>query len=282
MTFPVVPSQADGSTAPIVIPSSSPTDDDIRALASQLTAMATPDFTPSALLKGVVVSSDLTVQPSIASITLMGSTTQIDGVLIADNVTAVAGDVVNVTMQGSKIQITGRVSAGAGDNGGWTQATLSSGFTHNGDSQGNVEYRIIQDNGSAKMQWRGAAAVSNSNTTVVTGLATTFRPSIKRKLLGARGMGNGNSLLDIQFEFTTAGAVNIGGGTYSSSLGNSTGELNYHYHPVWNGLDGSATGTYAGSDYDPITGLNGHVHTLGSITYPLPDWVSLNGIEYFL
>lgn len=264
MTSPVSPVDAAGSASPIVVPGNAPTEADIRALAMQLTSMSTPDFQASALLKGTVVSSDFTVSPSIASITLMGSTTVIDGVLIADNVTAVAGDVVNVTMQGTKIQITGRVAAAAGDNGGWTQATLSSGFTHNGDSQGNVEYRLIQDNGSAKMQWRGCAAISNANTTVVTGLDASLRPSVQRKLLGARGMGNGNSLLNIQFQFTTAGAVVISGGTYTS-VTTDTASTVAHSHG----------GTVALSTITHDDGFHGH-------TYPLPDWVSLNGMEYFL
>lgn len=275
MSFPEEPTNQ--NPVPMPAPGSDPSDAEIRALAQQLQAMATPDFTPSALLKGTVISSNLTTQPSTASITLMGSSTQIDDVLIADNVTAVAGDVVNVTMQGSNIQITGRVSAGAGANGGWTQATLSSGFSHNGDSQGNVEYRLIQDNGSAKMQWRGAAAVSNSNTTVVSGLGTSFRPSVQRKLLAARGMGNGNSLLDIQLQFTTAGNVVIQGNTYASSLGTSGGESNGHLHSVYVSSDGSSYGAWT-ADYNAL----GHTHNLGTITYPLPDWVSFNGVEYFL
>lgn len=274
MSFPEEPTNQ--NPVPMPAPSGNPSDAEIRALAQQLQAMATPDFTPSALLKGTVISSNLTVQPSTASITLMGSSTQIDGVMIADNVTAVAGDVVNVTMQGSNIQITGRVAAGAGSNGGWTQATLSSGFTHNGDSGGNVEYRLIQDNGAAKMQWRGVAAVSNSNTTVVSGLATSFRPSAQRKLLAARGMGNGNSLLDIQLQFTTAGNVVIQGNTYASSLGVSGTENSSHIHGVYWDSDGSYTGSSTGYE------ASAHTHNLGTITYPLPDWVSFNGVEYFL
>jgi hypothetical protein len=193
-------------------------------------------------------------------------------VLIADNVTCVAGDVVNVTMQGNKLQITGRVAAAAGDNGGWTQATLSSGFTHNGDSQGNVEYRLIQDNGSAKMQWRGAAAISNSNTTVVSGLGTAYRPSSQRKLIGARGMGNGAAVLGIQFQFTTAGAVVIAGGTYA---------IPTHSHYL--GYTDTQLSGYLSANLSDL----GHAHYMGSNidtsgSVALPDWVSLNGLEYFL
>lgn len=270
MSFPEEPTNQ--NPVPMPAPGSDPSDAEIRALAQQLQAMATPDFTPSALLKGTVISSNLTTQPSTASITLMGSSTQIDDVLIADNVTAVAGDVVNVTMQGSNIQITGRVSAGAGANGGWTQATLSSGFSHNGDSQGNVEYRLIQDNGSAKMQWRGAAAVSNSNTTVVSGLGTSFRPSVQRKLLAARGMGNGASVLDVQIQFTTAGAVVIAGGTYAMPA-----------HSHYLGYTDTQLSGYlsqAGSDLGHAHYMGSNIDTSGSLA--LPDWVSFNGVEYFL
>jgi len=246
--------------------------------------MSTPSYTAAALLKGVVVSSDLTTQPSTASITLMGSSTQIDNVLIADNVTAVAGDVVNVTMQGSNVQITGRVAAGAGDNGGWITPTLSSGFSQNGDSQGNVQYRLIQDNGSAKMQWRGCAAVSNSNTTVVSGLSSTYRPSSQRKLIVPRGMGNGNAVLDIQLTFTTSGTVVLAGNTYTfpahtHSLGTSATENAAHDHDSYS--------PYTGLSYLTTTENESHAHAMGNSTgtsgsTALPDWVSFNGVEYFL
>jgi hypothetical protein len=247
--------------------------------------MSTPDFTASALLKGTVISSNLTTQPSTASITLMGSTTQIDNVLIADNVTAVAGDVVNVTMQGSNIQITGRVAAGAGDNGGWITPTLGSGFAHNGDSGGNVQYRLIQDNGAAKMQWRGVASVTGSVTSVLSAaLDTAYRPSAQRKLLAARGMGNGNSVLDIQVQFTTSGTVVLQGNTYTfpahtHSLGQSDSQ------------DTASTVSHSHGGAAPIATITHddgfHSHAMGNSTgtsgsTALPDWVSFNGVEYFL
>lgn len=282
MTTPSDPTNT--NPIPMPAPSGTPTDAEIRALAQQLQSMSTPDFTAAALLKGVVVSSNLTVQPSTASITLMGSSTQIDNVMIADNVTAVAGDVVNVTMQGSNIQITGRVAAGAGDNGGWTDATLSSGFTHNGDSGGNVQYRLIQDNGAAKMQWRGVAAVANSNTTVVSGLGTSFRPSVQRKLIVARGMGNGNAFLDVQLQFTTSGTVVLQGNTYTfpahtHSLGQSDSQ------DTASTVSHSHGGAVAVSTITHDDGF--HSHAMGNSTgtsgaTALPDWVSFNGVEYFL
>jgi hypothetical protein len=284
MTTPSDPTNM--NPVPMPAPTGMPTDAEIRALAQQLTTMSTPDFTASALLKGTVISSNLTTQPSTASITLMGSTTQIDNVLIADNVTAVAGDVVNVTMQGSNIQITGRVAAGAGDNGGWITPMLGSGFAHNGDSGGSVQYRLIQDNGAAKVQWRGVASVTGSVTSVLSAaLDTAYRPSAQRKLIAARGMGNGNSMLNIQVQFTTSGTVVLQGNTFTfpahtHSLGTSATENAQHTHYL--GYDGA--GDYLGYSYEEGTQ---HAHDMGNSTgtsgsTALPDWVSFNGLEYFL
>lgn len=280
MSFPSEPTNQ--NPVPMPAPSGIPSDAEIRALAQQLNAMSTPDFTASALLKGTVISSNLTVQPSTASITLMGSSTQIDGVMIADNVTAVAGDVVNVTMQGNNIQITGRVSAGAGANGGWTQATLSSGFTHNGDSGGNVEYRLIQDNGAAKMQWRGVAAVAGSVTTVLSAaLGTAYRPASQRKLLLARGMGNGAAILDVQAVFATSGTVTLAGNTYS--LPGSS-----HTHEIFTSLDGYESAALSNLQHSHIgndgvdSGGGATGSASGSAALSTPDWVSFNGVEYFL
>lgn len=260
----------DPSSGPVPAPqpSGSPTEAEIRALASQLQAMAKTG-PPLTLDQGSVADTSPTDVPPTCSVTLAGSSTQIDGVRYLSSYTPVLGDTVVVLRQnGSPLVIghTADIGTITASTGGWVQATLSTGFTHNGDSQGNVEYRMLLDAGSFKMQWRGAAARS-ANTTVVASasLLAPFRPAIKRKVAAARGFGGGDTTCQVIFNID--GSVVLDGVTYTGpafSLGNSDVRLSGYL-------------SQAGSDL-------GHAHGLGTATYSVaaPDWVSFNGIEYFL
>jgi hypothetical protein len=219
------------------------------------------------------------------SINLSGDTQQIDGVRFLESYSPVVGDVLAIAKVGPDLLILGAYALGASS---WTQATLGSGFTHNGDSQGNVEYRLVWDNGSLKMQWQGCAAVSGSGTGLITtALDTAFRPSAQRKFLQARGLGNGASFLGVHVVFATNGTVSLAGNAptapaHTHTLGTSAGESNGHLHSVYVSSDGSSYGAWT-ADYN---GLD-HSHAMGnstgtSGTLPTPDWVSLHGIEYFL
>lgn len=259
----------------------------INSLAS---ALNTTDsgYATSSSRKAVVTAVDYTTTPPTATINISGDTTDIPGILMTDSVAPMVGDTVNVLVQGPSYLIVSRTAT----DGGWLTPGLQTGFTTNGDSQGNLQYRMIRDNGSLKMQWQGAVAVSGASTLVVSGLATTYHPSSQRKLIVPRGMGNGNAVLDIQVVFSTGGAVTIAGGTYTfpahvHTLGNSGNENEFHHHPVYVGATGADTFTYADNDYVPSTGAAGHTHSLGNSTgttgsTALPDWVSFNGVEYFL
>lgn len=71
----------------------------------------------------------------------------------------------------------------------WTNVTLASGFTHNGNSNGNFQYRRVNLFGEPTLMFRGAVNVSYSGSTipnsgVVTGTAlpTASRPTTLRTI----------------------------------------------------------------------------------------------------
>lgn len=247
----------------------------INSLAS---ALNTTDsgYATSSSRKAVVTAVDYSTTPPTATINISGDTTDIPGILMTDSVAPMVGDTVNVLVQGPSYLIVSRTAT----DGGWLTPGLQTGFTTNGDSQGNLQYRMIRDNGSLKMQWQGAVAVSGASTLVVSGLATTYHPSSQRKLIVPRGMGNGNGMLGIQVVFTTGGAVSIAGGTYTM-----TETAGGHTHALGTS-DGQLFGylSQAGSDLGHYHGLGTSGSGADAVTFvvPLPDWVSFNGVEYFL
>lgn len=253
----------------------------VRDLAAQLSQPDLP-YTPPQIVKAVVVNTALTGTPPTVSINLSGDTTQIDGVRFLESYSPVVGDVLAIAKTGPDLLILGAYAQGASS---WTTPTLGSGFSQNGDSQGNVQYRLVWDNGSLKMQWQGCAAVSGSGTGLVTtALDAAFRPSAQRKFVVARGLGNGAAFLDVQVVFATNGTVSLAGNAptapaHTHSLGTSATENAQHDHYSYS--------PYTGLSYLTNTENEQHAHAMGnstgtSGTLPTPDWVSLHGVEYFL
>lgn len=272
MTTPAVPSSGDSVAGAI------------RDLASQIN-QPSYDYTPPQMTKGTITATALTATPPTVSITLSGASDVTDGVRFLESYSPAVGDVVAIAKTGPDLLILGAYSNGASS---WTQPTLGSGFTHNGDSQGNVMFRLVWDNGSLKMQWQGCAAVSGSVTALIsTALGTSFRPSSQRKFVVARGLGNGAAFLDVQVVFATNGTVSLAGNAatppvHTHTLGTSAGESTAHLHSVYVSADGSSYGAWT-ADYNGID----HSHAMGNSTgttgtLPTPDWVSLHGVEYFL
>jgi len=261
---------------PIAVPDDSAS---IRALATQLAAMATPANPPLNLSQAVVVDLNMDAAPPTASITISGSATQVDDVRFMSGYIPVVGDTVVVLIQNGSVLILGHtvdIGTATAATGGWTQPTLLSGFTHNGDSQGNLMYRMVTDNGVFKMQWKGAVAVTGAVTQVLSGLPSTFWPSSQVKKLAPRGMGNGAAILDVQVQFTTGGNVFITGNTYSWSLGAHTHAMGTSDYQLSGYL------SQAGSDLIHAHGLGTSASASTSFALSTPDWVSFNGLEYFL
>jgi hypothetical protein len=270
-------------------------DEEILALAKQIQQAANLGFDPTTLVKGVVTAVDAIGSPPTVSLNISGdTTTTVSNVRLLNTYSPVVNDTVLLARQGSDIVILGQIAAWGGKattNGanGWVQATLAAG-SHNGDSQGNVYYRRIMDNGAWKMQWMGGWGVSG--TIMVNALATEYRPSAKRVVLASRNLAG---LPVCQLAFHTDGRVELLAGTSTAgNSGNVSGEVSFvdpidstttadtsHNHADWEGF---ATFTTFQSHSHGVVGGHTHSFSGGSHTHSVtaPTWVSLNGVEYFL
>ena len=257
--------------------------DELRAFVSELIKQTQLGFDPGTVVKGIVTAISANTTPPTLTINISGDTTvPVAGVRYIDSYSPTVGDTILAVKQGPVLFVLGKIASvgtlGNGGGSGWTQATLASGFTHNGDSQGNVEYRKVWDNGSWKMQWRGCAARS-ANTTVISALGTDFRPAVKRKVITARGFGGGS--VAIQLVFDTDGSVTTDGGTAAHSGANGLGSTNLQN-----------IGAFPTTTYTALSSHTDHRHTVDgtgtgiehwhAIDIPEPDWVSFHNVEYFL
>lgn len=255
--------------------------DEIKELADQLAQQADLGFNPATLIKGVITASNPTGTPPNVSLTLSGdTTTPIDLVRYIDSYSPVVGDTVLVGKQGLDIFVLGQMNdEGTGTANGWTAPTLSSGFTTGGNSNGNVEYRLVIDNGERKMQWRGSVAHTGTNTSIMTALATTFRPAARRSIVTARQWETGSAA--VHLDFNTDGTVTLTGATVG---GSGTVEIPDHAHTGLTDyrLDGylSQAGSNLIHAHGIFTTSFSPIDVGGATTHP--SWVSFNGIEYFL
>lgn len=274
---------------------------EISQLVDQL---AKPDlpFDPTTIRKGTITAFNPTNTPPSVDLTLSGDdTTTVSAVRYLDSYSPVVGDTVLIVKQGTDIVVLGQIHDGStGADGGWQTPTPSTGFTNNGNSNGNPAYRLVVDNGDLKVQWKGSVAHTGTNTAIFAAaqVPAPYRPASTRNMLTARDPGGGANGVGIQFN--TDGSVTLIGPT---TFGNVNG-----------GNTGTATGTsgstsinatdlsdyqlcgylsLAGSDLchaHNTTVVGAHTHTLGSHTHTFtptgavadPTWISFNGIEYFL
>jgi len=71
----------------------------------------------------------------------------------------------------------------------WTTVSLASGYAHDGNSNGNFQYRVVLEQGESVIKFRGAVSVTYSGTTIPnsgvvngTALPTTARPTTLRTI----------------------------------------------------------------------------------------------------
>ncbi|MFF8831393.1 hypothetical protein [Streptomyces sp. NPDC015131] len=251
----------------------------VRDLAIEIGKQARLGFDPMTKRKGIITAVSAATTPPTISVQISGDTTvTIDGVRFEDTYSPRVGTTVLLEKQGADLLAVGHVAdlAGAAA-GGWTTASLTSGWAHNGNNMGDVQYRRVMDHGSWKMQWRGGVDVGSGTAVLSTALATDFRPSSVRPILAAR---DATGAVAVRLDFTTSGTVTVVGGTTGPNSGgsgftslvdlsNSTGDgygngdLNPHTHPI------------AFADHDHS--IPSHSHSVTA-----PSWISFNGIEYFL
>jgi hypothetical protein len=246
---PTVPSE---TAVPTPVPSTSPTSDEIRDLATQLTQPQIP-FDPAEIRKGIITTVNATTTPPNVSLTMSGDATVIDGVVALDSYSPVVGDTVLVIKQGTNIFVLGQINdSGAGSANGWQTA-------------GGVSYRVVIDNGDQKVQLKGSYAVSG---TALFTLALGFRPTVTRTLVAGRDGASTSILVQI----ATSGAVTlvngtttIGTDTLAAGVSGSTGPFG--------GTDVPSTGSTAGSGTFDVFGSSGLTHltdndTSGTTTSP--------------
>lgn len=171
-----------------------------------------------------------------------------DGTVIADGITArrtedyqlpAVDDVVVLSQSSSGNWLAhGRLSTGADTD--WTQPALATGFTHNGNSNGNVEYRVAIVGGIRMMQWRGGVGITyasnsiqNSGLILNAALGASLRPASRRSLSAACSAATSSSL-SLKVDFQTDGTVQIVGTTTNTSDTYSTPII----RPPWVSLNG--------------------------------------------
>lgn len=283
-------------------------DQQLRELAKTMQQMVQKAVAQGFTIRKAIITSvnALSVPPSV-ELNISGDTeSPVDQVRMVNNFNPQVGQTVLLAKQGSEIFILGAIAASSGKSvgpvdTGWKKATLKAG-SHNGNSNGDVYYRRVLDNGSWKMQWRGGWNVSG--TVMVEGLDAEYRPSSRRTVDVPRDAGGGSNVVKIDFE-SNGSAVLVGGTTNPGSTGGQTtsssapgGDTSSANVTIAIGVSGTTSNSSTGTDHthtfsDTDTGsdshshsisVNSHTHRNGDHSHPVdsPTWVSLNRVEYFL
>lgn len=272
-----------------------PTDIAIRQLASKLNKPQL-SFDPGYMRKAQITAidaGDSNTPPTVTVLLSGDTTTPISGVYIEANYSPQVGDTALMYKQGDEFFVKGAIATSATGT-GWTQVSLSSGNTHNGNSNGPLMYRRVLDNGAWKMQWQGGISYGGSANILSTALGGDFRPSVKRSMVTAREVQSGSIAVGVDFK--TDGTISIVGenngplsaGSHShfadfgvsvsggASVSGSTGGASAgtaHTH----GFSGSGSSDGSGDASGNTNSAGSHSHSVNS-----PSWVAFNGIEYFL
>lgn len=121
----------------------------------------------------------------------------------------------------------------------WTQPTLATGYTHDGNTNGNVQYRLVTVEGAPWVEWRGGLgityssnALQNSGNFLSAALGASYRPPSLRSVTVACSASSSSSL-SVKVDFKTDGTVQIVGPTTASSDSYSTPVI----RPPWLSLN---------------------------------------------
>lgn len=207
--------------------------DQIRSLAAEIASQAILAFDPATIRKGTVISIQGGAPPTI-TVTISGAeTVEVSGVRYYEHYVPEVADTVHLLKQGTDLVAIGKI-AGQQSETSFTTVTLQSGFTHNGNGNGDLMVRRVWDNGLWKVQFQGG--VNRSSGTVVAVLDTKYRPVTcnRRTVALARTANGGANILkaDIQADgsielvgMTTAPESKDPGDTNSTTL-----DENAHQH----------------------------------------------------
>ncbi|MEV5347208.1 hypothetical protein [Streptomyces achromogenes] len=122
----------------------------------------------------------------------------------------------------------------------WTTPSLATGYSHDGNGNGNVQYRLISIQGTNFMEWRGGLNITYASNALQHGgdfllnpLAAGFRPSSLRSLTAACSAASSSSL-SLKLDFKPDGTTAIVGTTLSTSDSYSSPII----RPPWVSLNG--------------------------------------------
>jgi hypothetical protein len=122
----------------------------------------------------------------------------------------------------------------------WTTPTLATGYTHDGNTNGNVQYRVVTTAGGQFVEWRGglgitysANALQNSGNFISAALAAAYRPPSLRSVTVACSAASSSSL-SVKVDFKTDGTTQIVGPTTAGSDTYATPVI----RPPWLSLNG--------------------------------------------
>ncbi|WP_369212704.1 hypothetical protein [Streptomyces flavofungini] len=122
----------------------------------------------------------------------------------------------------------------------WTTATLATGFAHDGNSNGQVQYRTIIIGGTRVMEWRGglgityaSSAIQNGGDALAAALPASLRPASLRSLVAACSASSSSSL-SLKVDARLEGQLRIVGTTTATSDTYATPII----RPPWVSLNG--------------------------------------------
>jgi len=222
--------------------------DQIRNLAAEIAKQTLLEFDPATYRKGAVISIQSAAAPPTLTVTISGDTLEIPGVRYYDHYSPAVGDVVHILKQGTDITAVGKIAEQYSAT-GWTLASLNAGFTHNGNSGGNVEFRKVWEGGSSKVEFRGVAGRSSG--TNLFALPTGYQPGALRPLLARRNDSGGS--VSVGLDFGTN--VTMVGGTTGSHSHSVDVTDNAHTHDINNHAHGVSI-----TDNDHTHDVNNHRH----------------------
>lgn len=282
----------------------------------QITSLArvinTEVETGAHISKGVITATQIGGTPPTVSVQLDGDTSvSVSDVRFMDHVTPVVGDTVFMIRQKDGLMIFGQcATAQSHAMNGWVTPTLASGWSvYSADP---LMYRVVLDNGSKKVQWRGRATVSSGTPSLITTVDAIARPLFQlAPILVARGFGGGSNVA--QIDVLGNGNINLVGATVGIK---STDTATHNSGTANTGaMNGTVTATSFSSGYGLVNGEEGtgqpfngdtgsahrhgmaHGHFVGGHTHvqtvhfhgidpatpvDFPDFVSFNGVEYFI
>lgn len=97
----------------------------------------------------------------------------------------------------------------------WTNFSLVSGFTANGNSNGTPQFQVVSDYGSLKVNLQGGINITYPSSTIANGGTWTTVPAIARpstlRTNTAACSASGSTTLSLKIDFTTGGASTIVG-----------------------------------------------------------------------